>query len=95
MHQQALMTGRAQRPQARGGRLRPPIQLRRVLHGQHHRHGRRPLIGGRDMASPEILRRNRPISKKAIGGFELAPTATGFRQRGSRARRKPHRSWIS
>ena len=39
------------------------------------------------MASPQLLGRNRLISKKAIGGFDLAPTATGFRQRGSRARR--------
>src|SRR6266516_993365 len=87
MHQQPLMAGRAQRPQAGGGRLRPPIQLGRVLHGQHYRHAGRTPVGRGDMAGPERLGLNRLIGQEPIGRFELPPTATGFRQRRSRARR--------
>jgi hypothetical protein len=77
-----------QRSQPRGGRLWPPIQLRRVLHGQHYRHGGRALRGGGAMTGPQLLRVNGPSGQKPIGGFEVPPTATGCEQRGARARRQ-------
>ena len=45
----------AQRPQPLGGRVPRPVDFRRILHGQDHRHSAQACVGRFDMALQDVL----------------------------------------